>query len=369
MILFLLHYHIERTLCCTTKSALRVSAAPFGSDGSLQQQTDVFVSPSVHRLQGGWSCRCLMWIWKSYCSPFSHESWKKTTHVVSVSETLSGMVTAEADGKIATCPAVLPPESWDWTAAPMAPPGWDDNSQSCAAHWGGCPPWGDRERESSEITRRGSGRGRGGEGYLLWLCFSVWLSTLSRRGKSPERRLTGDFAPHWCQRKKRRKKRQCRRRTSQLCSFFCSPQCSGVPDRLHSGWWAAAVRPATWSPWRCSGLAWPSEDSFKAEVQMLMSLKTLTGFMSCAQAELVFHVLLMMRRFGGQTHLLCHHVNVCHWETFTEERCLSDKDAVWQKKIEFTWRDDQSLGRKMIIKHQRSAPYSLRHSGTAGEDL
>lgn len=204
MILFLLHYHIERTLCCTTKSALRVSAAPFGSDGSLQQQTDVFVSPSVRRLQGGWSCRCLMWIWKSYCSPFSHESWKKTTHVVSVSETLSVMVTAEADGKIATCPAVLPPESWDWTAAPMALPGWDDNSQSCAAHWGGCPPWGDRERESSEITRRGSGQGRGGEGYLLWLCFSVWLSMLSRRGKSPERRLTGDFAPHWCQRRKKK---------------------------------------------------------------------------------------------------------------------------------------------------------------------
>lgn len=366
MILFLLHYHIERTLCCTTKSALRVSAAPFGSDGSLQQQTDVFVSPSVRRLQGGWSCRCLMWIWKSYCSPFSHESWKKTTHVVSVSETLSVMVTAEADGKIATCPAVLPPESWDWTAAPMALPGWDDNSQSCAAHWGGCPPWGDRERRVQRSLAVDQAKG-----VEVRVTSSGCVSLSDCPCSADEGRVLSAASPETLHRTdvREEKKKQCRRRTSQLCCFFCSPQCSGVPDPLHSGWWAAVVRPATWFPWRCSGLAWPSEDSFKAEVQMQMSLKTLTGFMSCTQAELVFHVLLMMRRFGGQTHLLCHHVNVCHWETFTEERCLSDKDAVWLKKIEFTCRDDQSLGRKMIIKHQRSALYSLRHSGTAGEDL
>lgn len=42
-----------------------------------------------------------------------------------------------------------------------------------------------------------------GQRYLLWLCFSVWLSTLSRRGKSPERRFTGDLTLH-CQRKESR---------------------------------------------------------------------------------------------------------------------------------------------------------------------
>lgn len=102
-----------------------------------------------------------------------------------------------------------------------------------------------------------------GQRYLLWLCFSVWLSTLSRRGKSPERRFTGDLTLH-CQRKESR----CQRgpltdERGSTCSFSYlqndSPPRSGVPDPPHSNWWAVQPRPSTWSPWRRSSLASPSE--------------------------------------------------------------------------------------------------------------
>lgn len=140
-----------------------------------------------------------------------------------------------------TCPGVLLLESWDWTAALTLPPASGGSRRSSSAHW---EDWQRRTcwshmkwSQSVSLTPRNPpsnrvwwpknyvsavtwGRVEYGPSqshdwcllfiyrcrnrekikiHLLWLCLSVWLSTLSRRGKSPERLFTGDLTLHWHQ--------------------------------------------------------------------------------------------------------------------------------------------------------------------------
>lgn len=153
-------------------------------------------SPGVCRQVGCWRCRCWMSIWKSYCSPSSCGSCRLQQIYLYMSSNDSKQLEAHVKDRTNTYP--FPGLPVPLSRLRRAGVGWQLRCRLVAVE----APLLTEETDTFTVWRTKSvacpseSEPRTNS-YLLWLCFSVWLSTLSRRGKIPERLFTGDFTLVW----------------------------------------------------------------------------------------------------------------------------------------------------------------------------